>query len=313
MSSENIDITLQNNITENGLVTLKNIFKSYLLIFSAIVFFLILFFAAGNYVMDESSHQIWKLKLLDFFDTQFLMYFFVGLAAQLIDGSLGMAYGVSSTTFLMSAGVSPAVASASVHVAEVFTTGVSGLSHWKFGNVDKKLFLKLSLPGAIGAALGAYILTSVDGNFIKPYVSIYLMVMGFIIILKALKKFVQFKTPKKVGLLALTGGFLDNIGGGGWGPVVTTTLLGSGAKPRTTIGSVNSAEFFVSLTGAGVFTLLIGIEGYNIIAGLLIGGIIAAPLGAYICSRINTKAAMIIVGLLIVFLSIRTVIKSFGL
>ena len=313
MNSNQTELAIGNSSTYDTVQTLRNIFKIYLIVFTALIILLIIFFAGGNIFIEDGLHQIWKNKISDFFDTQFFIYLAVGLIAQLIDGSLGMAYGVSSTTFLMSAGVPPAVASASVHVAEVFTTGISGISHWRFGNVDKKLFLKLSLPGAIGAALGAFILTSVAGNFIKPYVSIYLLIMGVIIILKALKKFIQFKSPEKVGLLALAGGFLDNIGGGGWGPVVTTTLLGSGAKPRTTIGSVNSAEFFVSLTGAGVFTFLIGLEGFNIIAGLLLGGIIAAPLGAYICSRINTKTAMIIVGILIVFLSIRTVIKSFGL
>lgn len=313
MNSSQAEIALNDRTKDDSTNTLKKIFSIYLIVFAIIASLLVLFFAYGQFIMSDDQHILWKNTLRDFFDIQFFIYFAVGLFAQLIDGSLGMAYGVSSTTFLMSAGVPPAAASASVHVAEVFTTGISGLSHWRFGNVNKKLFFKLAIPGSIGAAMGAFILTSVDGNFIKPYVSIYLLIMGIVIILKALKKFIQFKAPDKVGLLALAGGFLDNIGGGGWGPVVTTTLLGRGAQPRTTIGSVNSSEFFVSLTGAGVFTLLIGLQGFSIIAGLILGGIIAAPLGAYICSRINTKTAMIFVGILIIVLSTRTVIKSIGL
>lgn len=290
--------------------SLKSIFRKYLIAVTIISVITVIFFGFGKNIFEPDKYESLKSGLADFFNTRFLIYLTVGFIAQMIDGSLGMAYGVSSTTFLMSAGVSPAVASASVHVAEVFTTGISGMSHWHFGNVDKKLFYRLSLPGAIGAALGAYILTSIDGKFIKPYVSVYLAVMGVIIILKAFKKSIHFRHPERVTLLALAGGFLDNIGGGGWGPVVTTTLLGSGSKPRMTIGSVNASEFFVSLTGASVFTLFIGIQGWNVIAGLIFGGILAAPLGAYLCSRINTKAIMIMVGIVIILLSIRTIILS---
>lgn len=243
----------------------------------------------------------------------FLIYLLVGFAAQLIDGSLGMAYGVSSTTFLMSTGVSPATASASVHIAEVFTTGISGFSHWKFGNVNKELFKKLVIPGAIGAAIGAYVLTSFDGDIIKPYVSTYLFIMGIIIIIKTFKKIIAFNDYKNVRWLALFGGFVDSSGGGGWGPVVTTSLIGSGNNPKLTIGTVNAAEFIVALTASGIFTLFIGINSWLVIAGLIVGGAIAAPIGAYICHKINTRAAMTIVGLLIIFLSFRTILKSFKL
>ena len=243
-------------------------------------------------------------------NSRFLIYVLVGFFAQMIDGSLGMAYGVSSTTFLMSFGISPAVASTSVHVAEVFTTATSGISHWRFGNVNKSLFKKLAIPGAIGAGIGAYALTAVDGKVIKPYIAAYLIVMGVVIIAKALKKMAQFTEPKRVSLLALVGGFADASGGGGWGPIVTTTLIGRGNNPKLTIGTVNAVEFFVALTASGVFTVFIGVTTWDVILGLIVGGMIAAPLGAYITHRINLKWAMMLVGTLIIILSARTIILS---
>jgi uncharacterized protein len=232
----------------------------------------------------------------------------VGLLAQAVDGALGMAYGVTSTTFLMVSGVSPAMASASVHVAEVFTTGVSGISHAKFGNVNKKLFLKLLLPGITGAVTGAYILTSIDGKTIKPYISAYLLSMGLYILSKVFKKIqATRKEPKHVAKLALLGGFVDATGGGGWGPVVTTTLVGTGQDPRTTIGSVNFAEFFLTLGSAITFTALVGFGPWMVVAGLIIGGLFAAPFAAYLCSKFQTKTLLILVGTLI------SVVSTFNL
>lgn len=251
-------------------------------------------------------------SILNFFKTiwtsQFLIYVLVGFIAQMIDGALGMAYGVSSTTFLMSFGISPAVASASVHVAEVFTTAASGISHWRFGNVNKDLFKKLAIPGAVGAALGAYVLTSVDGKAIKPFIAAYLIIMGIVIIAKAVKKMVQFTEPKRVSLLALFGGFADASGGGGWGPIVTSTLIGRGNNPKLTVGTVNAVEFFVALIASGVFTIFIGVTTWNVILGLIVGGMLAAPLGAYITHKINLQWAMMLVGTLIIILSARTII-----
>ncbi|MDD3876596.1 MAG: sulfite exporter TauE/SafE family protein [Bacteroidales bacterium] len=266
------------------------------------------------YYFAEEQTYVSYIFIFDFLTKkEFLIYLFVGFIAQLIDGSLGMAYGVSSTSFLMSTGVSPVTASTSVHIAEIFTTGISGFSHWKFGNVDMTLLRRLAIPGAIGAAIGAYALSSFDGDIIKPYVSAYLLIMGIIIIIKAFKKVIAFKDYKNVQWLALFGGFVDASGGGGWGPVVTTTLISSGNNPKLTIGTVNAIEFLVALTAAGVFTLFIGINSWLVIAGLIAGGAIAAPLGAFICNKINARAAMILVGMLIIFLSIRTLLKSFNL
>lgn len=235
----------------------------------------------------------------------------VGLLAQMIDGALGMAYGVTSTTFLMATGVSPAMASASVHVAEVFTTGVSGIAHAKLGNVNRDLFLRLLIPGIAGAVAGAYILTNIDGKTIKPFISAYLLLMGVYIISKVFRRIKQARrAPKHVAKLALVGGFVDAIGGGGWGPVVTTTLVGTGHDPRTTIGSVNFAEFFLTFASAITFTALIGFGPWMIVAGLVIGGLFSAPLAAYVCSRLPTQMLLVMVGTLISLVSLFNLYKS---
>jgi uncharacterized protein len=228
----------------------------------------------------------------------------VGFLAQTVDGALGMAYGITSTTFLMASGISPAMASASVHIAEVFTTGVSGISHVKMGNVNKRLFLRLLVPGIIGAVVGAYILTNIDGKALKPYVSAYLLIMGFYIVSKVFRKIKTARgEPQHVAKLALFGGFIDAVGGGGWGPVVTTTLVGTGHDPRTTIGSVNFAEFFLTIASAAVFSLLVGTGPWLVVAGLVMGGLFSAPLAALLCSRLPTRALLAMVGTLIVVVS----------
>jgi len=224
----------------------------------------------------------------------------VGLLAQVVDGALGMAYGVTSTAFLLSTGVPPAAASASVHLAEVFTTGFSGLSHWKLGNVNKALFKRLLIPGVVGAVLGAYIVTSFDGNAIKPWISGYLLLMGLYILTKAFRPIVvATEPPTYVAPLALTGGFVDAVGGGGWGPVVTTSLIGSGQEPRRTIGSVNAAEFFIALAGGISLTVMGGLTVWTTIAGLIFGGLFAAPLAAVLAKHAPAKLLLVIVGLLI--------------
>lgn len=244
-----------------------------------------------------------------FFTLQFLLYVGVGFAAQMVDGALGMAYGISASTFLLSTGVSPAAASAGVHVAEVFTTGASAVSHFSLRNVNRKLFKAMVMPGILGAVAGAYILSTIDGEVVKPYVAIYLLIMGAVVIRKAFGKTIEKKPIKKVGLLALAGGFLDSIGGGGWGPVVTSTLLSRGRDPKYTIGTVNTTEFFVAFASAGIFTLFMGLQNVQVIAGLVVGGIVAAPFGALIVGKIKPRILMIMVGILIILLSLRTLIK----
>ena len=223
-----------------------------------------------------------------------------------------MAYGVTSTTFLLATGVSPAVACASVHIAEVFTTGVSGISHVKFGNVNKNLFLRLLIPGITGAVLGAILLSSIDGKAIKPYISAYLLLMGIYIISKVFRKIQAAKhEPKHVAKLALFGGFVDSVGGGGWGPVVTTTLVGSGHNPRVTIGTVNFAEFFFTFASAIAFSMLVGDGPWPIVAGLVLGGLFAAPFAAYLCKKLHARTLLIMVGMLISLVSIFNLYKSF--
>lgn len=242
-------------------------------------------------------------------DLSIFIFIAVGFIAQLIDGALGMAYGVSSNTFLLSLGIPPAAASASVHLAEVFTTGVSGFSHWRLGNIDKDLIKRLLIPGVMGGIAGAYILTSIPGNIIKPVVSVYLLLMGVIIVIKAFNyNHEHNEVTKHVSLLGLIGGFMDAIGGGGWGPIVTTTLVARGKHPRFAIGSVNFSEFFVTFAESVTFILTLAlVEYWKIILGLLIGGVIAAPLAALAAKKLPVRTLMFIVGSLIIGLSVRTI------
>jgi uncharacterized protein len=272
--------------------------------------FIILLIMLTRDFKKEFGEITFELVLANLTEKEFLIFLAVGFVAQIIDGALGMAYGVSASTFLMSMGVSPAVSSASVHLAEVFTTGVSGLSHLRFGNVNKDIFKRLVIPGVIGAIAGAYLLTSIDVKIIKPLVAVYLIVVGLIIIKKAFGIIKPESEIKNISPLGLIGGFVDAIGGGGWGPVVTSTLLGKGHHPRYTIGSVNMAEFFIALAGAGVFTIIMGIGNWNVILGLIGGGVIAAPFAAIICKKVNPKKLMIVVGLVIIALSIRTIVLA---
>ncbi len=241
----------------------------------------------------------------------FLLYVAVGFAAQMVDGAIGMAYGITSTSVLLSFGVSPATASACVHAAESFTTFASGTSHWKLGNIDKNLVWRLAIPGMIGGALGAYVLSIIDGSIIKPFISGYLLLMGLFILWQAFRKTTDDREPpKNVAPLGLVGGFMDSIGGGGWGPIVTTTLIGQGTKPRYAIGSVNLAEFFVTITISATFLLTIGLELWPIISGLILGGVVAAPFAAMATKRIPDKALMIIVGCVVMVLSLRTLLVA---
>jgi uncharacterized protein len=242
------------------------------------------------------------------FDQQFLWFCLAGFIAQLIDGTLGMAYGVSCSTILLQLGISPAVASASVHTAEVFTTGVSGLSHLYFKNVDKNLFLRLAIPGIIGAMIGAFLLSKVlDGDMIKPFIAGYLLILGIIILIKSIREPLFKDEVKQVTPLGFFGGMLDAIGGGGWGPVVTSNIIQRGKTPQMTIGTVNTAEFFVAFFSTGVFLFFLGLEGWKIILGLICGGVLAAPVGPYLIKFIRPRLLMFIVGLFIIITSCYTI------
>ena len=276
----------------------------YILPISVFILFIGFLFLNGTLSVTETSIET-------FLASDFALYLLVGLAAQVVDGALGMAYGVTSTSFLLSLGVTPAVSSASVHVAEMFTTGASAISHFRFKNINKKLFKGLLIPGVLGAITGAYLLSDViDGNVIKPYIAFYMLILGLIIVRKAIQKnFVKNKT-KRIGLLAATGGFMDSIGGGGWGPIVTSTLLGQGRDPRYTIGSVNAAEFVVTFASGITFLIFHGVNSWQVVLGLIVGGVIAAPFGALIVGKIKRKPLMLMVGILVIGLSLRTIILS---
>ena len=225
----------------------------------------------------------------------------VGFAAQLVDGALGMAFGVICNVLLVAVvGLPPARASANVHIVEVFTTAVSGVSHALHGNVDRRLFLRLAVPGVIGGVTGAYLLTNLDGDTVKPIVLGYLIAMGIYLLARGLFFRPESRKPRVVAPLGLAGGFLDAMGGGGWGPVVTSNLLVQGVEPRRVVGSVNAAEFFLTVTVSATFLVNLGLRDFaTATVGLLIGGVMAAPFGAMVARRIPAQALMVLVGVVL--------------
>ncbi len=243
---------------------------------------------------------------------ELLPFIAAGFAAQLIDGALGMAFGVISSTLLISLGMPPAAASAGVHTVETFTTGVSGISHILHKNVDWKLFRRLAIPGIIGGILGAYVLSSIDAAVVKPFVLAYLAGVGALLIWRGTNHPAHHVPPRIVAPWGLAGGFLDAAGGGGWGPIVTGNLLAQGSEPRRTIGTVNTTEFLVTATISATFIATLGWKAFTIAtAGLLIGGVIAAPIGARIASRVNAMFLLTAVGVLLVLTSLFGLYRAF--
>jgi len=240
------------------------------------------------------------------FDLAYLLPFIaVGFFAQAVDGALGMAFGVITNTMLVGLlGVPPAQASARVHIVETFTTAVSGLNHLIHGNVDFRLFFRLLIPGVIGGVAGAYLLSNIDGDLVKPFVLAYLVSVGLWLLIRGILYPPKLRKPKIVEPLGLLGGFLDAAGGGGWGPVVTSNLLVQGAEPRKVVGTVNSVEFLLTLTISASFIFHLGaadIAGATL--GLLIGGVLAAPFGAIMAKRLPPKIMLILVGIILVLTS----------
>lgn len=236
-----------------------------------------------------------------------------GFLAQMVDGALGMGYGVMSTTILLSTGLNPAAISGSIHTAEMFSSGASGFSHYRFGNINKKLFRTLLLPGVLGAILGALLLSYLGeeyGDWLRPALSVYTLLLGLRILANAFKKKSGPKKVKHAGWLAGAGGFLDSFGGGGWGPLVTSTLISKGKTPRYIIGTVSLTEFFVTLGSALTFFVVLGTSHIETIAGLIIGGLIAAPLAAKLAGKLKTKTMLISVGTLVILSSLRTILKA---
>lgn len=239
-------------------------------------------------------------------DLAYLLPFIaVGFAAQLVDGALGMAFGVISNTVLVGVlGVPPAQASQRVHLVECFTTAASGISHLLHGNIDGKLFVRLLIPGIIGGVAGAYVLTSLHADVVKPFVLTYLAGIGLYLLWRGLMYPPRVREAKLVAPLGLVGGFLDAAGGGGWGPVVTSNLLIQGADPRKVVGTVNSVEFFLTLTISAAFIYHLGfadVAGATL--GLLIGGMAAAPIGAWAAKHFPPKTMLILVGIVLTLTS----------
>lgn len=254
-----------------------------------------------------------EITFTDLLASPFFIAMIGGFVAQMIDGALGMAYGVSATTILTSMGLSQAATSASVHTSEIFTSGVSGWFHLRFGNVNKKLVKALVIPGVLGAISGAYILSSLSeyGNYIKPIVAVYTFYLGVRIIMKVFVNYSSRPPIKRIGALAAVGGFLDSIGGGGWGPIVSSTLISRGRHPVYTIGSVNLTEFFVSFASAFTFSLFLDIQTYwQVILGLILGGIAAAPIGAILPKKLPLNKLFLLVGLIVITLSIRNFVTA---
>lgn len=243
---------------------------------------------------------------LSTFDILTLLPFIaVGFAAQMVDGALGMAFGVISNTLLLSLGVPPAAASAGVHTVETFTTAVSGISHALHRNVDWRMFFRLMIPGVIGGILGAYVLSNIDAATAKPFILAYLTAIGLYLLYRATRPTQIERKPKIVEPLGLIGGFLDAAGGGGWGPVVTSNLLVQGATPRMTIGTVNTAEFFLTATISATFITQMGLKAFTLATvGLLIGGIVAAPFGAMLAKRVPARRLMLMVGVVLTATSV---------
>ena len=245
-------------------------------------------------------------------DKNFHWLVLAGFLAQLVDGALGMGYGVTSATVLLSAGVSPAAISGSVHTAEVFSSAASGYSHYKFGNVNKKLFKALVIPGVIGAIFGAILLTwlgNADAEWLRALLACYTLFLGVKFLLNAFREQRQQKKFKRYSALAGAGGFLDSFGGGGWGPLVTTTLINKGRSPKYVIGSVSLTEFFVTLASAFTFFTLLGVSHWQVILALMIGGFVAAPIAAKLTGKMPKKTAFILLGILVIIWSLRILVK----
>lgn len=245
-------------------------------------------------------------------DRQFYWMLLAGFLAQLVDGALGMGYGVTCTSVLLYIGVPLPAISSSIHTAEMFSSGVSGFSHYRFGNVNKKLFRLILIPGIVGAVSGAYLLSHFGeqyAQYIKPLLALYTLLLGMRILFSAFKKKRRKEKLKHVGWLAGAGGFLDSFGGGGWGPLVTSTLISKGKTPKYVIGTVSLTEFFVTLASALTFFSVIGIRHWQVIAGLIIGGMTGAPIAARLAGKLPIKAMFIFIGLMIILWSLNILVK----
>ena len=288
----------------------KKLASRLLLVFGGMILLFFLFPYVGLPPFSSILHSV-QSEL----DIAFLLYFMTGFIAQLVDGAVGMGYGVTSTSLLMGMGVPPAAISGSVHTAEIFSSAASGYSHYKFGNVNRRLFRALVVPGVLGAIAGAAILVWLGnnyGNMIRPFLAFYCGILGIRILWQSWRKRSRSTKVKKAGWLAGAGGFLDSVGGGGWGPLVTSTLIAKGRSPQYVIGSVSLSEFFVTLASAVSFFTFIGITHWQVIAGLMAGGALAAPLAARLAGRLPVKIMLRCVGIMVVTWSTIILVRFFA-
>lgn len=254
-------------------------------------------------------------KFLPFISSVFtkdlLTFIGIGIVAQLLDGALGMGYGVACSSFLLGLGLTPAYTSATVHLAKSFNTGASGISHLRFQSLNQKLFRSLLIPGIVGSVLGAWLLAAVlNSDLVKPFVALYLLLLGVLILIKPFKLEENKKRSKRISWLAVLGGFVDSIGGGGWGPIVTSNLMRKGRVSTYSVGSVNIVEFFVAMSAALTFIYFGKFSGWQAIVGLVVGGVLAYPLTSFVVSKINRKAIAILLGLIVIILGINTFFTS---
>jgi siroheme synthase-like protein len=277
----------------------------------AFFFMLLGYFVLSNIPFSDIQNSF--VNMTKTLDKNFYLMIIGGFVAQLIDGALGMGYGVTCTTFLLSIGINLPAISGSIHTAEMFSSAASGYSHYKFGNVNKKLFKALLIPGIAGAIVGAWLLSKFGddyAHYIRPLLATYTLFLGLRILFNAFRKNRAVKKVRHTGWLAGAGGFLDSFGGGGWGPLVTSTLISKGRTPRYVIGTVSITEFFVTLASALTFFSLIGLSQWQVIIGLIIGGVTAAPIAARLSGKLPLKTMFIAVGTLVIIWSVRLLLKS---
>lgn len=244
--------------------------------------------------------------------SEFYVMLLIGFFAQLVDGALGLGYGMTCASAMMAMGIKLPAISGSIHTAEVFSSAISGYSHYKFGNVNKKMFVWLAVPGVIGAVLGSLFVIYLGGDYEEiayPFLALYLILIAIRLISLAFKNKVLKKPIKRLSLLGFSGGFFDAFGGGGWGPIVTSTLLTKGRQNKYVVGTVSLAEFFVTFAAALTFFSSLGVDYWYIVLGLIVGGTVAAPLGAKLVDRIPQKMSYVLVGLLVIIASVRIIVK----
>jgi siroheme synthase-like protein len=272
-----------------------------------VAFTTITFFALWN---QEPAFKAY----LEQVNPHFYYFLGAGFIFAMIDGAIGMSYGVTSTTFSLSMGIPPASASTAVHISEILSNGIAGWMHFKMGNINKKLFKLLIIPGVIGAVSGAYLLSSLEhySQYTKPIVSIYTLILGLVILKKAfnVNKIISAdKKIKKIGVLGFTGGFIDAVGGGGWGSIVLSSLIAGGRNARYSLGTVKLSRFFIALMSSLTFvTMLSGLHWYAV-AGLVIGSAIASPIAARVSNKISAKTIMVAVGIIVILVSSRSIIN----